>query len=63
MRRRPPRLAQWILERVLPADVREGISGDLEEMFRSRSGLWYWQQALSFWTHFTCCSPLVSTAR
>lgn len=50
---RPPRLARWILKRVLPPDVREGISGDLEEMFRRRSGLWYWRQALAFSTHFT----------
>lgn len=53
MTRRSPRLARWILERVLPPDVREGISGDLDEMFRRRSGLWYWRQALSFSTHFT----------
>jgi putative ABC transport system permease protein len=49
---RPPRLARWILERVLPADVREGISGDLEEMFRRRSRLWYWRQTASFSGHF-----------
>jgi putative ABC transport system permease protein len=49
---RPPRLARWILERVLPADVREGISGDLEEMCRRRSRFWYWRQTASFSRHF-----------
>jgi len=56
----PPRLARWILERALPDDVRQDVSGDLEENFRRRrrtvgairSRLWYLAQALSFATHF-----------
>jgi putative ABC transport system permease protein len=32
--------------------VREGISGDLDEMFQRRSRLWYWWQAASFTRHF-----------
>jgi putative ABC transport system permease protein len=48
MTRRSPRLARWILERMLPADVRDGISGDLEEMFQRRSRFWYWRQTASF---------------
>ncbi len=32
-----PRLARWILERALPADVRDDVSGDVEEMFHRRS--------------------------
>jgi putative ABC transport system permease protein len=52
---RPPRLARWLLERVLPDDVREHVSGDLEEMFarraaagRLRAIAWYWRQVVSF---------------
>ena len=60
MKGAPPRLARWILERALPDDVREDVSGDLEENFRRRrrtvgairSRLWYLAQALSFATHF-----------
>jgi predicted permease len=59
--RRPPRLARWILERALPDDVREDVSGDVEEMFHRRaasegelrSRLWYWRQVLSFFFHFS----------
>jgi putative ABC transport system permease protein len=52
MTRRSPRLARWILERTLPADVRDGISGDLEEMFQRRSRFWYWRQTASFTGRF-----------
>jgi putative ABC transport system permease protein len=52
---RPPRLARWLLERTLPDDVREHVSGDLEEMFarraaagRLRATAWYWRQVVSF---------------
>ena len=54
--RTPPRIAEWILERVLPLGKRgESIRGDLLEEFRRlpdpgpripRSNIWYWQQAL-----------------
>lgn len=36
---RPPLFARWLLERALPDDVREDVSGDLEELFRRRSQL------------------------
>ena len=56
---RPPLLARWILERALPDDVREDVSGDLEELFRRRSDdgplrarLWYWRQAFAFTARF-----------
>src|SRR5687767_5479012 len=60
MKHGPPAVARWMLERALPGDVREDVSGDLEENFRRRrrrsgalrSRLWYWAQALSFSTHF-----------
>src|SRR6186997_2507792 len=52
----PPRLADWILKRVLPAGKRgESILGDLHEEFAlipdSRSlipsrSLWYWGQTM-----------------
>jgi predicted permease len=48
----PPRLARWILERALPADVREDVAGDLEEAFQRRSRAWYWRQTMSFAGHF-----------
>ena len=55
-----PRLARWLLGRALPADVRDDITGDLEEMFARRrashgsanAALWYWQQAVQFIIHF-----------
>lgn len=48
----PPKLARWLVERVLPRDVRgDTIRGDLLEEFRERDGLnaslWYWRHALS----------------
>jgi hypothetical protein len=56
MRADPPRLAVWLLQRVLPADRYETIAGDLEERFRldvqphvspRLAGRWYWRQTLS----------------
>jgi len=57
---KPPRLARWLLARVVPPDVRDEILGDVQEMFdrrtrsRGRPGaaLWYWRQAFSFSWHF-----------
>lgn len=57
---RPPRLARWILERALPDDVREDVSGDLTEMFHRRqtsagrvqAWRWYWRQSAAFSIHF-----------
>ena len=50
---RPPRLARWLLERALPADVREDVSGDLEELYRRQpSRTWYWRQAFAFSARF-----------
>ena len=56
----PPRLARWLIERALPADVREDVSGDLFEMYRRRldtsSGRaarrWYWRQTAAFIARF-----------
>lgn len=44
-----PRLADWILRRVLPLGKRgESILGDLREEYRSHpSRLWYWRQTIA----------------
>jgi putative ABC transport system permease protein len=55
-----PSLLRRILERALPAEVREGIVGDLDELYRARratSGalrarLWYASQVLAISTRF-----------
>lgn len=58
--RRPSRLARAVLRWFLPRDVRDDISGDLDEVFLRdaqahglvRARLRYWRKALSFSTHF-----------
>jgi putative ABC transport system permease protein len=49
----PPRLAQWLLDRLLDADAAEAIRGDLDETFASRAPFgaraarrWYWRQTI-----------------
>jgi len=52
----PPPLLRRLLERSLPAEVRDGIVGDLDEVYRTRrsrsgaagAGLWYAGQVLAF---------------
>ena len=60
MRVTPPRAAEALLRRVLPADDAEAIAGDLEETLRTRAGrtgarratLWYWRAVVSIlWAH------------
>jgi putative ABC transport system permease protein len=56
----PPPVARWLLEYALPTDVRESVTGDLDEVFQRdcrRYGLSsarrrYWRQAMSFTLHF-----------
>lgn len=56
----PPRMARRLMERALPADVRDDVSGDLEEVYvrlRERDGAlradaWYWRQVIAFATRF-----------
>ncbi len=52
---KPPRLADWILTRVLPLGKRgESILGDLREEFRSNpSPLWYWSQTVRLACRYT----------
>lgn len=53
---RPPRLARRLLERALPRDVRDAVTGDLAEVFArdcrargvSLARLRYWRKTLSF---------------
>jgi predicted permease len=56
----PPTVARWLLEYALPTDVRESVTGDLDEVFQRdcrRYGLpgarrRYWRQTMSFTLHF-----------
>jgi hypothetical protein len=56
-----PRLARWILTHALPADAREYVTNELDEVFRDRrlrlgplsARLWYWGQTLSFSVRFS----------
>ena len=51
----PPALLRRLLERSLPAEVRDGIVGDLDEVYRGRrsengagrAGFWYASQVLA----------------
>jgi hypothetical protein len=46
-RRRPPRLAEWLLTRA-PGPLTDALAGDLAEEFtRGRSRVWYWRQVLA----------------
>jgi putative ABC transport system permease protein len=55
MRRVPPRVAAWLLARLVPADEREWVLGDLEERWQARrdrdggsaAALWYWSRAVT----------------
>lgn len=56
----PPRVARAVVERVLPADVRESIAGDLDEFFQrdcrthgpGRARLRYWRRATALTIRF-----------
>src|SRR5436190_573747 len=56
----PPPVARWLLECALPTDVRESVTGDLDEVFQRdcrRYGLpharrSYWRQTMSFILYF-----------
>jgi hypothetical protein len=43
---RPPRLADWLLQHLVPATIRDAIAGDLLEQFERRGTAWYWRQTL-----------------
>lgn len=44
----PPRVAQWMLTHLMPADHDEALAGDLLESFRAgRSSTWYCRQVLA----------------
>jgi len=47
MSSRPPRLADWLLLRLVSGPRRESLIGDLHEQYqRGRSTAWYWRQTL-----------------
>jgi putative ABC transport system permease protein len=56
----PPPVARWLLEHALPTDVRESVTGDLDEVFQRdcwKYGLpsarrRYWRQTISFTMYF-----------
>jgi predicted permease len=56
MSARPPRLAEWLLGRLLPADVRDEALDDLADLHRERAATlgrgnanrWYWSQLPRF---------------
>lgn len=44
---KPPALATWLVEHVIPGDHNEALAGDLMEQFRQgRSVAWYWRQVV-----------------
>ena len=45
----PPRIASWVLRRLLPGRDGDAIAGDLSEAYSARGGgaLWYWVQVLA----------------
>jgi|SRR5579862_8328878 len=46
--RKPPRLATWLLDRLLVSEQNPALIGDLLEEFQAgRTAGWYWRQALS----------------
>lgn len=47
-REKPPAVARWILEHLVPGKKNDALAGDLlEEFRRGRSSTWYWRQVLS----------------
>lgn len=58
--KKPPRLAEWILNRILDENISYSASGDIEEAFytiqarcgRIKSSLWYWFQIIIFTPKF-----------
>ena len=57
---KPPRIAEWILNRILDENISYSASGDIEETFytvqarygRIKSSLWYWFQIIIFTPKF-----------
>ena len=58
---RVPRFARRLLDLTLPADAREYVISDLNDVFQAHAGrhgalrarLWYWREAVSFSARFT----------
>jgi putative ABC transport system permease protein len=58
---RPPGVARWMLQRVLPREARDAAEGDLFQLYAERHAsrgaasarLWYWCETLSFCARFS----------
>ena len=66
---RPPRLATWLIERVIPPNARDAAIGDLDEEFEhdivprlgaARARRWYWLQAFSLARAFSTATRRAS---
>ena len=56
---KPPAIATWLLEHLIPGGRTEELAGDLLEQFnQGRSAAWYWRQALV--AVFVSCSNEMS---
>ena len=52
--RRPPRIPEWLLQRLLPREAADAVIGDLNEEFQhARTRGWYWRQAVSLVRAYT----------
>ena len=65
----PPRLAEWLLSRLVGADDSDAILGDMEEAYqgldcsRLQADLWYWAQTLNFAAFFTAQNVRLGAGR
>ena len=55
---KPPELASWLIEHLIPGIRKDALVGDLlEEFSQGRSAAWYWYQALvAVLVNFSCAS-------
>jgi hypothetical protein len=53
---KPPELASWLIEHLIPGIKKDALVGDLlEEFNQGRSAAWYWYQALvAVLVNFSC---------
>ena len=57
---RPPSLALWLLDHLIPGPANEALAGDLlEEFSTGRGAAWYWRQTLAVLA-LACSRPLLN---